>query len=143
MRKENDGIDTFASARNYRDFDPTRESRVLFARVPPPARPEINVGIDTSRLGSWLASSPPQCAPRQMLLSVRRSVVSCCAHPFSLFFFSLSSPFLSPPPRVQFAAEFFCRYRAICDDFASFSSPHARINVHAEVYCVLRRIRER
>lgn len=59
---------------------------------------EINVGIDTSRLGSRLASSPPQCVPRQMSLSIRRCIVSRRA--VRLF----------SSPSIRFQRGFFCRY---------------------------------
>ena len=70
-------------------------SRLLF---------EINVGIDTSRLGLRLTSSPPRCIPRQMFLSIRRCILSRC---MVRLFSSL---------RARFQWEFFCRCLA-CDGF--------------------------
>lgn len=72
-------------------------------RVPLLPLSEINVGIDTSRLGSRLAASPPQCVPRQMFLSIWRCIVSC--HAVRLF----------SSPHSWFQRGFFCRYLAICD----------------------------
>lgn len=118
-RDESDGIDTFEGG-NYREF---RSKRVLFpsSHSPSPSSPEINVGIDTSRLGSRLASSPPQCVPRQMSLSIRRCIVSRCA--VRLF----------SSPHARFQRGFFCRYLAICDRahlyFSRFLSNKKRVYV--------------
>lgn len=80
------------------NFDPS------VYRVPSSSR-EINVCIDTSRPGSRLASSPPQCVPRQMFLSIRRRI-SCLAVRLAC----------SPHPRVRSQRGSLCL--AICDGFA-------------------------